>query len=220
MKEEEDDEAVEEEAKQEDDDDFEWSDDDGPHPDETVDQQRALVESFESEKKLQDDARAREEAQIRRAVELSLQTTQLGRAGDDVPEQRRLTALRMERRRAQAGGEATTGQGRRTHRRARLFSSSSSFVTVPRAASGTKSPAISAGAASSSFVARSQTIHPTDAMGKKCWLFRKTKNDHEASGSWSGKKARVGRYVRVDLARQLWRKNAVPWFNAMAGREY
>ncbi|KAK1647599.1 hypothetical protein QYE76_065404 [Lolium multiflorum] len=56
-----------------DDDEFEWSDDDGPHPDETADQLRALVESFESEKKLPDDARAREEAQIRRAIELSLQ---------------------------------------------------------------------------------------------------------------------------------------------------
>ncbi|KAK1631985.1 hypothetical protein QYE76_006300 [Lolium multiflorum] len=43
-------------------------------------------------------------------------------------------------------------------------------------------------------------------MGKKCWPFRKTKNDQEASGSRSGKKARVGRYVRVDLARQLWEK--------------
>ncbi|KAK1631383.1 hypothetical protein QYE76_005698 [Lolium multiflorum] len=54
------------------------SDDDGPHPDETADQQRALVESFESEKKLQDDARAREEAHIRRAIELSLQAAQQG----------------------------------------------------------------------------------------------------------------------------------------------
>lgn len=43
------------------DDDFDWSDDDGPEPDEAVDQQRALVESFESQKKLQDDARARED---------------------------------------------------------------------------------------------------------------------------------------------------------------
>ena len=55
------------------------------------------------EKKLQDDARAREDAQIRRAVELSLQAAQQGRAGDDaLLEQRRLaTALRMERRRVQ-----------------------------------------------------------------------------------------------------------------------
>ncbi|KAK1618617.1 hypothetical protein QYE76_024134 [Lolium multiflorum] len=59
-----------------DDDEFEWSDDDGPHP-ETADQQRALVVSFESEKKLR-DARAREDAQIRRAVELSLQAVQRG----------------------------------------------------------------------------------------------------------------------------------------------
>ncbi|KAK1682174.1 hypothetical protein QYE76_043022 [Lolium multiflorum] len=98
----EEDEAEEDEAEQEDDDDFEWSDDDGPHPDEAADQQRALVESFESEKKLQDDARAREEAQIRRAVELSLQAPQQERAGEDaLLEQRRLlTALRMERWRA------------------------------------------------------------------------------------------------------------------------
>jgi hypothetical protein len=42
-----------------------------PHPDEVVDQQRVLIESFESEKKLQDDARAREDAQIHHTVELS-----------------------------------------------------------------------------------------------------------------------------------------------------
>ncbi|KAK1647752.1 hypothetical protein QYE76_065557 [Lolium multiflorum] len=74
MEEEEEDEAEEEEddeaeaATEEDDDDFEWSDDDGPHPDEAADQQRALVESFKSEKKL-DDSRAREDEHIRRAVE-------------------------------------------------------------------------------------------------------------------------------------------------------
>ncbi|KAK1603033.1 hypothetical protein QYE76_016806 [Lolium multiflorum] len=55
------------------------SDDDAPHPDETADQQRALVESFESEKKLQDDARTLEEAHIRRAIELSLQGRSRGR---------------------------------------------------------------------------------------------------------------------------------------------
>ncbi|KAK1676998.1 hypothetical protein QYE76_037846 [Lolium multiflorum] len=40
------------EEEEEEDDDFEWSDDDGPHPDEPADQQRALFESFESEKNL------------------------------------------------------------------------------------------------------------------------------------------------------------------------
>ncbi|KAK1617772.1 hypothetical protein QYE76_023289 [Lolium multiflorum] len=50
MEEEDDDEAEEEdeaevaEEEEEDDDDFEWSDNDGPHPDEAADQQRALVE--------------------------------------------------------------------------------------------------------------------------------------------------------------------------------
>jgi hypothetical protein len=94
----------EEETEVEDDDaEFEWSDDDGPHPDETADQQRALVEFFESEKKLQDDARAHEEAQIRRAVELSLQAAQQGRADEDARLGRRrlATAQRKERRRAQ-----------------------------------------------------------------------------------------------------------------------
>nr|XP_051189900.1 uncharacterized protein LOC127303177 [Lolium perenne] len=65
-------------------------------------QQRALVESFESQKKLQDDARAREDEQIRHAVELSLQAAQEGRAGDDalIVHQRLLVTLRRERRRA------------------------------------------------------------------------------------------------------------------------
>ncbi|KAK1664524.1 hypothetical protein QYE76_052683 [Lolium multiflorum] len=72
-------EAEETEVEDDDDDEFDWSDDDGPHPDETADQQRALVKSFESEKKLQDDARAREEAHIRRAIELSLQRRSRGR---------------------------------------------------------------------------------------------------------------------------------------------
>ncbi|KAK1685442.1 hypothetical protein QYE76_046290 [Lolium multiflorum] len=74
-------EEEETEVEDDDDDEFEWSDDDGPHPDETTDQQRALVESFESEKKLQDDAQAREEAQIRRAVELSLRRSREGGGG-------------------------------------------------------------------------------------------------------------------------------------------
>ncbi|KAK1632488.1 hypothetical protein QYE76_006803 [Lolium multiflorum] len=55
-------------------------------------------------------------------------------------------------------------------------------------------------------------------MGKKCWPFRKTKNDQEASSSRSVKKARVGRYVRVYLARQLWEENRpVPWPDANPG---
>jgi hypothetical protein len=95
-------EAEETEVEDDDDDEFEWSDDDGPHPDETADQQRALVESFESEKKLQDDARALEEAHIRRAIELSLQAAQQGTAEDARRERHRLaTAERKERRRAQ-----------------------------------------------------------------------------------------------------------------------
>nr|XP_051229510.1 uncharacterized protein LOC127347357 [Lolium perenne] len=57
--------AKEEETEKDDDDDeFDWSDDDGPHPDETADRQRALVESFESEKKLQDAACACEELHL------------------------------------------------------------------------------------------------------------------------------------------------------------
>ncbi|KAK1558076.1 hypothetical protein QYE76_037485 [Lolium multiflorum] len=115
-------EAEETEVEDDDDDEFEWSDDDGPHPDETADQQRALVESFESEKKLQDDARAREEAQIRRAVELSLQAAQQGTAEDARRERHRLATADARRggarRRSCGVGEATTGRGRRTHRRA------------------------------------------------------------------------------------------------------
>jgi hypothetical protein len=87
--------------EEEDDDDFDWSDDDGPHPDEAADQQRALVESFESQKKLHDHTRAREDKQIHRAVELSLQAAQQGRAGDDtlMEHRRLLVTLRRERRR-------------------------------------------------------------------------------------------------------------------------
>jgi hypothetical protein len=52
-------------------------------------------------------------------------------------------------------------------------------------------------------------------MGKKCWPLRKTKNDHEASGSRSGKKPRIGQYVRVDFARHLSEENRpVPWLDA------
>jgi hypothetical protein len=53
-------------------------------------------------------------------------------------------------------------------------------------------------------IARIRCIHPTDAMGKS-WSFRKTKNDHEASGSWSGKKPRVGRYASSSRIAS-WRK--------------
>jgi hypothetical protein len=73
--------AEEEDDDDDDDDEFEWSDNDGTLSDEATDQQRALVESFEPKKKLQDDAR--EDAQIRRIVELFLQTAQQGRAVDD-----------------------------------------------------------------------------------------------------------------------------------------
>jgi hypothetical protein len=44
-------------------------------------------------------------------------------------------------------------------------------------------------------------------MGKKYWPFRKIKNGHEASGSWSGKKPWVGWYVRIEFARRLWEEN-------------
>ncbi|KAK1626000.1 hypothetical protein QYE76_000315 [Lolium multiflorum] len=44
-------------------------------------------------------------------------------------------------------------------------------------------------------------------MGKKYWPFRKTKNDHKPSGSRSGKKPRVGRYVRIEFARRLSEEN-------------
>jgi hypothetical protein len=68
--------AVEAEA---DDDNFEWSDD-GPDPEETSAEQRAIVESFESLKDVWDAARAREEgndARWRHAIELSLERAPL-----------------------------------------------------------------------------------------------------------------------------------------------
>jgi hypothetical protein len=43
-------------------------------------------------------------------------------------------------------------------------------------------------------------------MGKG-WTYRKTKNDHEASGSQSDKKPQVGRYIRIEFARLLWEEN-------------
>jgi hypothetical protein len=66
-----------------------------------ADQHRALVKSFESQKKLHDDDCAREDEQIRRAVELFLQAAQEGRAGDDtlMEHQRLLVTLCRERRR-------------------------------------------------------------------------------------------------------------------------
>jgi hypothetical protein len=61
-------------AEAEDEDDIDWSDD-GPDPKEKVVQQRAIVESFESQKKLQDDVHVREEDNDERwrcAVDLSI----------------------------------------------------------------------------------------------------------------------------------------------------
>jgi hypothetical protein len=58
-------------------------------PKETADQQRALVKSFASEKKIKDDARARGEPQILRALELSLRASQQGRAEEDARRERR-----------------------------------------------------------------------------------------------------------------------------------
>ncbi|KAK1664801.1 hypothetical protein QYE76_052960 [Lolium multiflorum] len=111
-------EAEEEETEVEDDDEFEWSDDDGPHPDETADQQRALVESFESEKKLQDDARAREETQIRRAVELFLQAVQQGRAAGSGVWPPPYAWRGGARSKSCGGGEATTRRSRMKRRQA------------------------------------------------------------------------------------------------------
>ncbi|KAK1664231.1 hypothetical protein QYE76_052390 [Lolium multiflorum] len=48
-------------------------------------------DEFDVEKKLQDDARAREEAHIRRAIELSLQAAQQGTAEDARRERHRPT---------------------------------------------------------------------------------------------------------------------------------
>jgi hypothetical protein len=63
-------------------------------------------------------------------------------------------------------------------------------------------------------IARARRIDLTDVMGKS-WPFSKTKNDHEASGSRSGKKPRVGQYIHVEFAHRLWEENrAVPWPDA------
>jgi hypothetical protein len=90
---------------EEDNDDFDWSDNDGQDPEEAAAQQRALLELFESEDKLLDDTRAREEdndARVRRGVELSLQHEQLRSVGDDAANEHRplLATLRRERWRA------------------------------------------------------------------------------------------------------------------------
>nr|XP_051211018.1 uncharacterized protein LOC127328464 [Lolium perenne] len=82
-----------------------WSDNDGPDPEEAVAHQQALLESFESQKKLQDDARAREEEQVRRVVELSLQQEQLGRVGDDAANEHRRLLVTLRRRRRRAAQE-------------------------------------------------------------------------------------------------------------------
>jgi hypothetical protein len=51
-------------------------------------------------------------------------------------------------------------------------------------------------------------------MGKG-WPHRKTKNDHEASGSRSGKKPRVEQYIHIEFMRRLWEENQqVPWPDA------
>jgi hypothetical protein len=52
---------VEEEEEEDDNDDFDWFDDDGPDPEEQAAQQWAIVESFESQKKVQDNTGVREE---------------------------------------------------------------------------------------------------------------------------------------------------------------
>jgi hypothetical protein len=97
--------AVEEEQDDEDeeeDGDIAWSDDE-LDPEEQAAHQRAIVESFESQKKLHDNARALEEendARVRGGVELSLQQEEQRRGGDDAAGHRLLITLRRERWRA------------------------------------------------------------------------------------------------------------------------
>jgi hypothetical protein len=71
-----------------------------PDLEEAAAQQVALVETFETQKKLQDDTRARIEEQISRAVELSLHADQMWRAGADALNKHRrlLVTLHRERR--------------------------------------------------------------------------------------------------------------------------
>jgi hypothetical protein len=67
------------------DDDIDWSDD-GLDPEEKAAQLLATVESFESQKKLQDDACAREEdnnARVHRGIGFSLQREEQRRGGDN-----------------------------------------------------------------------------------------------------------------------------------------
>jgi hypothetical protein len=67
------------------DDDIDWSDD-GLDPEEKAAQLLATVESFESQKKLQDDACAREEdnnARVHHGIGFSLQREEQRRGGDN-----------------------------------------------------------------------------------------------------------------------------------------
>jgi hypothetical protein len=114
--------GAEVEEEEDEDDNIDWSDD-GPDPEEQAAQERAIVEFFESQKKLQDDARALEEdndARIRRSVELSLHQEKQQRGGDDAAGRHLVITLRreMRRRTSNDGGEATPGWGHRTHHRA------------------------------------------------------------------------------------------------------
>jgi hypothetical protein len=95
---------AEAEAEDDDNDDIDWSDD-GPDLEEQAAQQWAIVESVESRKKLQDDARACEEDNDVRwchDVELSLQQEpeQQRRGSNDAAGRRLLVTLQRERRRA------------------------------------------------------------------------------------------------------------------------
>jgi hypothetical protein len=56
---------------------------------------------------------------------------------------------------------------------------------------------------------------PDRRHGEEMLAVPQDKNDHEASGSWSGKKPWVGRYVRIEFARRLSEENCpVPWSDA------
>jgi hypothetical protein len=80
------------EEEDEDDDDFDWSDDDGPDPEKAAMQQRALLESFKSQKKLQEDNDA--DSPWRRTLPL---------AGAAAEHRRLLVMLCRERRHATQG---------------------------------------------------------------------------------------------------------------------
>jgi hypothetical protein len=90
-------------VEEEDDDDFDWPDDDGPDPEEVAAWQWAIVELFESQNKLQDDAPSREEdndAWVHHGVEHSLRKEQPQREGDEtMNEHRRLLVMLCRERR-------------------------------------------------------------------------------------------------------------------------